>query len=326
MSTKDDITMPFAPTLALLALFAAASAVAAGCDSDLPLSSQLERTRIVGARVVTSDPGRADARPGETASVEWIVLGPTAPTTLAWTFAQCTGVNGACLDAPQPVGSGSAAPIVVPFTAPAAGALADGRVAMMVGAVCADGDLGIAADTGAPSCTGPDASGTDARYVIPLVPDGQAPNQRPNLANDLVELGGNAWTTPAMGDSGSPCDGADGMPVVNARADGASDTKQELRLVTDADDRESFTPPNKTAPELEELQLSVFATAGKFDSSYGAIYANDTRPDADVTMKWAPPRAAEVPPGGMTVQFHLIVRDGRGGLDLTHRSLCVVAP
>ncbi len=114
--------------------------------------------------------------------------------------------------------------------------------------------------------------------------------------------------------------------MVTATAPKGDEVKQELRLTTDAADRESYTPPMETAPALEELQFSFFATAGKFDTSYGVIFADDTRPDADVTVKWAPPKADEVPAGGMTVQFHFVVRDGRGGLDVTHRTMCVVAP
>ena len=38
------------------------------------------------------------------------------------------------------------------------------------------------------------------------------------------------------------------------------------------------------------------------------------------------PARADVPAAGMTVQFHFVVRDGRGGLGWAHRALCVVAP
>jgi hypothetical protein len=305
----------------------AALVAVAGCDNDLPLTSQLERTRVVGARVVTaSDPGRADVNPGEAATIEWIVLGPAAPATLDWAFAQCRAKNGACIDDLTPAGAGSGAPVVVPFTTPPADALTDGRVPVMMGSVCADGTLGIDPATDLPSCTGgPDASGTNAQYVIPFVAAGATANRHPNLSNDRVDVGGVEWTTAATGDAGGPCDGSDGAPVVTAPSDD-DDAKVELRFTTDGDDRESYIRAMETAPSPEELQLSFFATAGKFDTSYGAIYRDDTRENADVTVKWAPPSADELPAGGLTVQFHFVMRDGRGGLDLTHRSLCVVAP
>ena len=195
----------------------AALAAVAGCDNDLPLTSQLERTRVVGARVVTaSDPGRADVTPGEAATIEWIVLGPTAPATLDWAFAQCRAKSGNCVDALTPVGSGSGTPIVVPFTTPAADALTDGRVPVMMGSVCADGTLGIDPATTLPSCTGPDASGTNAQYVIPFVAAGETANRHPDLSNDRINVGDVEWTTAASGDAGGPCDGSDGAPVVTA--------------------------------------------------------------------------------------------------------------
>jgi hypothetical protein len=308
-----------------LAAAAAALLAVTGCSNDLPVTSQLERTRVVGARVVTADPGRADVAPGEAAAVEWLVLGPTSPTTLDWAFAQCRALSGTCVDTPVSVGAGSGTPISVPFTTPAADALTGGHVPLMLGAVCADGTLGLDAATQLPSCTGDGASGTIASYVIPLVTEGATPNQHPNLGNDRLDLGGVEWTTPVVGDSGGPCDGSDGSPVVTAPAKD-DDGKVELRLTTDADDRESYVRPMEASPSPEELQISFFATAGKFDTSYGAVFRDDTRPDADVTVKWAPPEAAKVPAGGLTVQFHFVMRDGRGGLDITHRTMCMVAP
>ena len=103
----------------------------------------------------------------------------------------------------------------------------------------------------------------------------------------------------------SPATRAPACPVVTATAPGAGEVKQPIRLVSDGDDRETFTPAGAPAATLEELQLSNFATAGKFDSSYAAIFATDTRPDADVTMKWAPPKAADVPAGRRGRAAHL---------------------
>ena len=77
---------------------------------------------------------------------------------------------------------------------------------------------------------------------------------------------------------------------------------------------------------LEDLQISQFTTAGKFKFSYSDIPATDSRPGADVTISWDPPTATEIPAGGMIVQFHLVARDLRGGIDWVHRALCVVAP
>jgi hypothetical protein len=316
-------------TIGLVGLTLAAVAAAAGCSNDLPVASQLERTRVIGARVtVAADPGRAEALPGEPVNVEWIVAGPRPPQSLDWAFAICVAGQAACVDAPGLAGSGSGAPVVVPVQTPDASTLTGGFLPLVFGEVCADGTLGLDPSGAMPTCTGPNASGTDTRFLVPVRLDGGTPNRQPNLANDVLELDGAAWdpasaTVAAAGDS---CDASTGLPVVTATPPGGTEVKHPIRLVSDADDRETFTPPDATAPTLEELQLSNFATAGKFESSYAAIYPTDTRADADVTMKWVPPGSADVAAGGEVVILTIVVRDLRGGLDFTSRALCLTAP
>lgn len=311
-------------TMGLL-LAATVAGGAAGCSNDLPVASRLERTRVIGARVgVAADPGRAEVLPGEAATVEWLVAGPRPPATLDWAFAVCRAGQGPCVDAPAPAGAGSGAPILVPFQTPDAGALAGGLLPLMFGEVCADGALGFDAAGGAPTCAGPGASGTDARFVVPVRLDGGTPNRQPNLANDALQLDGAPWdAATSAASAGDPCDASAGLPVVVAPASG--DVEHPIRLVSDGDDRESYTPAGAGAPVLEDLQFSNFATDGKFESSYAAIPPSDTRPDADVTMKWVPPVRADVPAGGEVVSLTFVVRDLRGGLDLTSRALCLVS-
>jgi hypothetical protein len=298
----------------------AVALAAAGCGGDLPKASLLERTRVLGARVhVDADPGRADALPGETAPIEWLVAGPRAPAALAWAFALCTGIDGACADTPaMPVG-GTGLPIVTPFLVPALGG--DAQRPLALGAVCDGGAPGWDPAAAEPTCGGGAASATVARFDIPTPAAGAAPNRHPALANDVVELAGAPWDAMPAGDAGEPCDTSGGLPLVTAGS-----PELRIRLVTDADDRETFPPAPGATPQLEELQLSSFATAGELAGSYETIPASDTRPDADLVARWTPPAAADVPPGGLTVQFHLVVRDGRGGLDWLHRALCAVAP
>jgi hypothetical protein len=307
-------------------LFAAiAASAAAGCSNDLPVASHLERTRVIGARIdVAADPGRAEVFAGEAASVEWIVAGPRPPVTLDWAFALCVAGQSACVDTPAPAGMGSGAPIVVPFQTPDASTLTNGLLPLMFGEICADGTLGIDASGTMPTCTGAGASGTSTRFVVPVRLDGGTPNRQPNLANDPIELDGAAWDpgTATIAAAGDACDASTGLPVVVAPASG--DVKHPVRLVSDGDDREMYTPAGATAPTLEELQFSNFATDGKFESSYGAILPTDTRPDADVTMKWIPPVSADVPSSGEVVVLTFVVRDLRGGLDVTTRALCLL--
>jgi hypothetical protein len=303
-------------------LFAAAVAVAVfamGCSDDLPAAARLERTRVLGARVrVAADPGRADVLPGEAAAVEWLLAGPRAPSALAWTFALCDGVDGACGDAPAMTAAGTGAPVLAPFTAPAAPPIDDAHGPLMLGAVCEGGAPTLDAATALPACAAASTSANVARFAIPVAA-GAPPNHHPNLANDALTLDGAPWTSVPTGDAGEPCDATSALPIVEADA-----AERALRLITDADDRELFVVAG--APTLEALQLSTFATAGKLGGSYALIPSTDARPDADFTAKWTPPARADVPAAGMTVQFHFVARDGRGGLDWAHRALCVVAP
>jgi len=327
MTAHHNRILPISLVLIVGAILAVL--LAAGCNNDLPVASQLERTRVLGARVeVASDPGRAEVSPGEAAAVSWIIAGPITPTTLDWAFALCTTGGVDCADAPQPLAAGSGAPVTVPFTTPDAATLGTKLRPLMIGAVCADGTLGFDPAGGLPTCSGPGASGTPVRFTVPVTPDGETPNHHPVLSNDVIEFGGAAWdpATATIAAPGDTCDATTGLPVASATPAGSDAVKQEIRIVSDGDDRETFTPAGKTVPELEELQISNFTTAGKFESSYAAIFATDTRPDADVIVKWEPPAVSTVLGGGEVVVFHFVVRDLRGGLDFTSRALCVVAP
>jgi len=198
----------------------------------------------------------------------------------------------------------------------------------MLGEVCADGTIGFDSNSQLGTCTGAGASGTSVNFVVPVTADGATPNRHPVLANDVIQLGGVDWdpATATAAAAGDACDATTGLPIFGATPAGKDAVKQEIRIVSDGDDRETYTPAGATTPQLEELQISNFTTAGKFDSSYAAIFATDTRPDADVTVKWAPPAARDVTGGGEVVVFHFVVRDLRGGLDWTSRALCAVAP
>ena len=293
------------------ALTVATTMMVLGCGGDLPQASRLERTRVLGARVqVTADPGRADAQPGEAAAVEWVLAGPRAPGALAWSFGVCTAIDGACQDAPGMPTQGNGAAVLVPFTMPAA--TDDVRRPMMIGAICEGGAPGSNA-AGLPTCGAGTTSANVARFQLPA----SAGNRHPQIGDDVIELDGAPWTARAAGDAGGPCDDTSGLPVV-----APSDTERRFRMVTDANDRDAVTP----AGELEGLQLSSFATAGELAGQYTTVDPTDTRPDADLTGKWTTPVAKDVPATGLTVHFVFVMRDGRGGLDLTDRALCVRTP
>ena len=76
----------------------------------------------------------------------------------------------------------------------------------------------------------------------------------------------------------------------------------------------------------EALQLSVFATAGSFDSQFSGVLARDTSPATEMKLLWTPPAASEVPAGGRLVRFVFVLRDLRGGIDWQTRALRLVPP
>lgn len=307
--------------LLLLSAAVVVAVLATGCGGDLPTASHLERTRVLGARVqVTADPGRADVLPGEAATVEWLVAGPRAPGSLAWAFAVCDSIEGSCVGGPAMSVEGTGAPVLAPFTAaPAVDAV---HRQLMLGVVCDGGAPSLPPGAaGTPGCGSAAASTNIVRFSIPMPAAGEAPNHHPNLANDVLELDGASWTAAPAGDAGGPCDAAAGLPTIAA---GREDVP--IRFVTDADDREMAVPPAGGAAAPEELQLSSFATDGELEGSFDDIPSTDTSPDADFETKWTAPAVKDVAAGGLVVHFHFVVRDGRGGLDWTHRALCVVAP
>jgi hypothetical protein len=302
----------------LLTAAVVVAVLAAGCGGDLPTASNLERTRVLGARVqVASEPGRADALPGEAAAVEWLIAGPRAPGPLAWAFAVCNSIDGNCADGAGMSVEGTGAPVLAAFTAPAT--VDDVHRPLMLGVVC-DGGAPTLGGV-APGCGAGAVSTNVARFSIPMPAAGEAPNHHPNVANDVLLLDGVPWTAVPAGDSGGPCDATSGLPVIAAGREEVA-----IRLVTDGDDREVAVPAAGGAAVPEELQLSSFATGGELEGSYDDIPSTDVAPDAAFETSWTAPAVKDLPAGGLVVQFHFVVRDGRGGLDWTHRALCAVAP
>lgn len=310
-----------AATLVLTFTSLLATIVLGGCEGPFTPASYVEKPRVVGAAVsVAAEPGRAWVKPGEPATVTWLTVARQDPTPLEWSFILCLGANGACAGAPLSTFRGQGTTASVTFTTPDGGALGSTLSPILVGAICADGDLSIDAATLTPTCRGMGASGTDTLFVVP-VQRGDETDHHPVLGDDRLQLGGADWLATTAGEPGNPCDASAGLPMV---AVGAG--KQTIRLISDPNDRETYLAGDPAVARLEELQISQFTTAGKLKFSYSSIPATDVRPDADVEISWEPPVATEIPAAGMVVQFHFVVRDLRGGIDWTHRALCLKAP
>jgi hypothetical protein len=163
--------------------------------------------------------------------------------------------------------------------------------------------------TGAPGATFVVPAGATVLHASGhLVPDGE-PDTTFGLTLPVETSAANHH--PEMGEVTMPdgCVSAGGADVV-------------LRVATAASDRESYVRTDGSTAR-EGLRLSFFATAGELARQFASVAADDPDDAPVVEMKWTPPAEADVPAEGLEVRFIIVVRDLRGGVDFTERSVCV---
>jgi len=298
---------------ALLAILMAGSVLAA-CGEPFDPPSLIEKTRVLGARVeVTGDSTRATPRPGEGATVTWIMAAPEAVPALGWAFVVCrygfATPTEACSPAPLAVAQGTGTP-TFEVLVPTADVLGAAPRLQLFGQICENSAPTLDPQTNLPTCAG---VGTMATVDIYLELGDQA-NHSPGLANRPLWFDGADW--PA--DDGT-VDCAS-LPHV-----AAGSKRHALRLATLSEDRETIVTPSAdptAAPTSarEALQISNFTTAGKLGQTYSFVEADDLRSEADLEVSWDAPEA--VPASGK-VQFTFVARDLRGGVGLATRTACV---
>ena len=300
-------------TRALLAILLAGTALSA-CGEPFDPPSLIEKTRVLGARVeVTGDATRATPRPGESATVTWIMAAPEALPPLGWAFVVCryaaTSAE-ACAPTPLAVAQGTGTPSFQ-VQVPTADVLGTTPRLQLFGQICQDSAPTLDPQTNLPTCA---AAGTMATVDI------------------YLQLGEQANHSPALADRPFWFDGAD-WPADEAAADCASlphvaagSKGHVLRLATLAEDRETIVTPgadSTTAPSTtrEVLQISNFTTAGKLGQTYSFVEADDARPEADVDVTWDAP---ELSPTDGRIHFVFVARDLRGGVGHATRTACVM--
>jgi hypothetical protein len=290
-----------------------ASAALAACGEPFDPPSLIDKTRVLGARVeVTGDATRATPRPGETATVTWIMAAPGALPPLAWAFVVCRygGTPAeACAPAPLAVAQGTGTPSFG-VAVPTADVLGPTPRLQLFGQICQDGAPTFDPQTNLPACAG---LGTATTVDIYLMLDAQA-NHSPDLAARPFWFDGADW--PAD-DATLDCTS---LPHVAAGSKG-----HVLRLATLAEDRETIVTAggdSTVAPVTtrEVLQISNFATAGKLGQSYSFVEADDPRAQADVEVTWDAPDTA---PTDGRVHFTFVARDLRGGVGFVTKTACV---
>ena len=296
--------------------------LAGGCGPTFDAASLIKTTRVVGARVeVDGAPDRATPRPGETATVTWLVTAPDAIPPLAWAFALCApGTAGGksslgCESAPVALFQGTEMPPRISIAVPTVDVLGTAKDLVVYGEICSGANSTPTFDpeSGIPGCTG--GGGTTASVSI-LLQLGDETNHNPT-ADRAFTFDGQPWAPLAAGDD--PC-------VVGPRATAAS-KDHLIGNTTEGTDREGYTamvgdPPVAT-PVRESLQISQFATTGDLKSQFSFVEAADTSAETRVEVKWNAPKAADVPAAGLPVTFTFVVRDNRGGIDWTTRVACI---
>jgi hypothetical protein len=275
----------------------------AGCGDPLSPPWLIDKPRVLGARVEAMDePQRSWLRPGEAADVKWVVAAPDGAPPLRWAFALCMPDPRGNCGVPLQTMTGDGTP-ELSFTVPPAGTLGAAPKLVLAGVFCAGGAPSLA--MGAPACEGM-AVPTVVTLPVPL-DRGVDTNHSPSLAAAAFTVDGQPWPT------GDGC-------AVKVAADG----KEHPVAMTLAGQRETYqsTANAEGVPvtKRETIQLSHFTTTGKLERQIS--FLDDDRDPSDVSVKWTPPAAAELPAGGL-VRFFFVARDLRGGLDWQTRSLCV---
>jgi hypothetical protein len=296
-----------------LAILLASTAFAA-CGKPFDPPSLIDRTRVLGARVeVTGDTTRATPRPGERATVTWIMAAPEALPPLAWLFVVCRYGTGtpadACAPAPLAVSQGTGTP-TFEVAVPTADVLGTTPRLQLFGQICEDSAPILDPQTSLPTCAG---AGTTATLDIYLQLGDQA-NHSPALADRPFWFDGADWLADAAAlDCAS-------LPRVAAGSKG-----HVIRLATLAEDRETIVTPSAdptVAPTTtrEVLQISNFTSDGKLGQTYSFVEADDPRVEADIDVTWDAP---ELSPIDGRIHFTFVARDLRGGVGLATLTVCL---
>jgi hypothetical protein len=291
------------------------------CGDPLAFAQDIESTRVLGARLeLADDPTRAWPRPGEAATLRWLVADPRPAPPLGWTLSACVGTPTArgvptCRD-PAFTSQSSAglaeAPPVLAFTMPDAGELGGTDRVLVTGAICADAEPVVSTPLERTSCDG-DLS--LVAFDVGIERNGAA-NRQPTLSDELITLDGVEWLEPdaaLLASEGCSNGAADpGLPTVSS---GSNDHRITISL--SPDDREGV--PGLGGPSFETLQLSHFSSAGRLTRPISIVEAD--APVAELAVGWKAPGSAAA---ARVVRFYFVVRDLRGGVDWALRTLCLV--
>lgn len=284
-----------------LALALSLAALAA-CGEPVEPASRLERPRVLGA--ITSLPGDpGNAAPAATDSIRLAIVTASrdaasgafashvlrvCPSDLGTTDYVCGGPE---LAFREDANSRDPALVIDPLGAP-------GEV-VVFGVMCATGTATF--DRAAREFRGFCDDGSHPAELVARVRVGGPPNRNPALGDDAIRLDGASL-------GAADRTGCDGSAPLRVRADGQ---KHTLGIVV---------PPAAIEPGDEPL-LSHLATHGKLDRLYSTLDASAAPSASSASVEWEAPSELGAP--RETARFHLVVRDGRGGVAHVAASVCL---
>lgn len=284
-----------------------------GCSDPLKPLELIEDLRVLGARVeVEGAPARANPRPGERATVRWLVASPLVAPVLGWSLEacfsgedegaipSCGGPAFASASAPTPITGEPALAFEITADAPV-----DARVVVR-GAVCPDGDAGPASG-GAPCAASELGTRVVASFALARA---DAENTNPELEDDSLSFDGAPLSEVDLISDGA----CERLPQVRAGSG------HQLGLRVDEADRDPLMPETDLDPSRESLQVAHFATAGELEDAFSV--SNGAMPAGVVPVTWQAPESAAA--AGSLVRFFFVARDLRGGSDWLERAVCVV--
>lgn len=298
--------------ICVMVLSIAVFASTAGCIDDLPRGWKIADTRVLGVRIeVVGDPTIAAPAPGDTARISVILAEPPGSETepVGWAFAAGPAVL-----------SGDARPIVFDLPVPLAAVLGMTRSIPTVGIVCSNGTPAFDPETMRPVCDAGTTRSTTLTYTLALARDGMPANHNPEFAPDFAQLDGALWEPAADALPATGCAslaGTAALPRVPA-----SNTAKVVRLFIGDDARESFVRADGTSGR-EILTLSHFTSGGELKRQFSVWEGDAVAIPEGAEVDWTPTGVASVADGTL-VRFWFVARDGRGGLALTTRAVCVV--
>jgi hypothetical protein len=300
-------------------------AAASGCDDPLTDPALIIGPRIVGARVASAgDPAVAEPTAGEAARIEWLVLSDEPGTfnaSVVWCKAaptvlgspRCDGTTFAEQTAPGRWGE----PITLDFDVP--GDLPVGGAWLAWIGICAAGEALFDANDSSFGCPEGEVSSGFYRGFVP----GGVPNRNPSLADDRLELDGVPW--PAFDATAAPIEIPPGSPCVDLGLPTLlAEQPSSIGFELIGDDREALdnAPDTYAAHPRESLVYTHLAGLSGLDRAFSAIDYDAARLGFDVPYDFT---EAAPGPGGTLLDFFLLVRDERGGVDWLERRACLVS-